>query len=169
MEMKRNLFSYLILTSFLLLQSCSPKIYQSDGGWLGSKNISNYKYVIMPEDKQYASGSVSSYGGHMNSKSINPDIEGIFNKINVVPIQLSEISMFDKNNLSKAMILRWSVTKKNMKGIMGAFSQEVAVTLIDYNTKEIIYKGIGEAKGQYEIDDIFLAIKAALKPITNQK
>jgi S1-C subfamily serine protease len=67
----------------------------------------------------------------------------------------------------KTLVLSWAVT--NRTDFFSGYSQEVTIVMKDYNTRDIVYKGVGDYMGRDDLGDKIGAIKLALEGLSEYK
>lgn len=132
-------------------------------------DISNYKYVVLPNTANLSSSSGAVYGnqygvyGSSTGKEINPSstIEGILLKRGLI-----STDSITSDNKDKTLIVKYGESgRRDVAGGLGGYTLEVTIALVSAKTNEIIYSCVAEGQGSTEVDDIREAIHRCLSGI----
>lgn len=169
----KSLRHILILLSISLgLASCgvmAPQKMVPQMAILSSKpDLSKYKYVYITPTPEKSSVTGGTYGnqygvyGSTTSKSIIPSdvIAGSFMKHGFV--RIPEINDAQK---AQTIVVNYGESGRKNYGLLGAYSIEVTIQLLDATTYELICSSTAEGMGATETDDVREATLKCLNAI----
>jgi hypothetical protein len=173
METKETIFNMrnlYILSICIFSFSCTAAVkvnttYNKQGIFNQNRPIQNYKYLFIQqssENQEPNSQITLANSNNMRYGNLNSIIAGAALKAGLTVIDERTLNALDSASLPKVLIAQWGISGRTTRDKRGTYSQEVTVVLSDFETKEAVYKGIGEYLGQTELDDLKGALGAAL-------
>lgn len=149
-------FVLVFFSSCAILEPVKHKTY---------KDLSKYKYAIVPQTSTLNSGAGSGYVGYGTSggfsystnKSINPSdvIAGILMNKGFV--------ILDKEKNDETIIVKYGQGgKRHVAGGLGGYTLSVNIQILDAKTQELVFDCQAEGQGETEADDLRLAISRCL-------